>query len=219
MVYPEEACPRRKFIRNSMGWVFALFLGLSVSITDVKLPAETNAGRGRLHHLVDGASTFTDDVISNHDEPEVSDLSASVYVPKGEPEVLPFDQVIHEAAGRYDVDADLILAIIMAESQLNPRAKSKKGARGLMQLMPVTADALDVANIYSPEENINAGVRHFRWLLDRFDGDVKRALAAYNAGVQNVLRYDGVPPYPETRAYVSRVLEYYAAIRADTLEF
>jgi soluble lytic murein transglycosylase-like protein len=88
-----------------------------------------------------------------------------------------------------------------------------------MQLMPVTADALEVADIYSPEENVNAGVRHLRWLLDRFDGDLRMALAAYNAGVQNVLRHDGVPPFPETRAYVTRVLEYYAGIKNDTLEF
>jgi len=219
MVYPEEACPRRKFIRNSMGWFFALSLGLSVSIADVKLPAETNAGKGRLHHRVAGEGIFTDDAFSGHDEPEISDLSASVYVPKGEPEVLPYDQVVHEAAGRYDVDADLILAIIMVESQFNPSAKSKKGAKGLMQLMPVTADALDVANIYNPEENVKAGVRHFRYLLDLFRGDVKLALAAYNAGVQKVLRYDGVPPYPETQAYVTRVLEYYAAIKPESLAF
>jgi len=219
MAYSEEACPKRKFIKNSMGWVFALSLGFSVSISDVKLPAETNKGWGRLNHPVAGNALIADDGISDRKGSEISDLSASVYVPQAEPEVLPFDQVIHEAAGRYDVDADLIQAIIMAESQFNPSAKSKKGAKGLMQLMPVTADALDVANIYSPEENINAGVRHFRWLLDRFDGDLKRALAAYNAGVQNVLRYDGVPPYPETRAYVTRVLDYYAAIKADTLSF
>ena len=217
MAYSEDACPKRKFIKNSMGWVFALSLGLSISISDVKLPAETNRGWGRLKHPVAANALFADDVVSDREKSEVSDLSASVYVPQAEPGVLPYDQVIHEAAGRYDVDADLIQAIIMAESQFNPSAKSKKGAKGLMQLMPVTAGALDVANIYSPEENINAGVRHFRWLLDRFDGDLKRALAAYNAGVQNVLRYDGVPPYPETRAYVTRVLEYYAAIKADTL--
>jgi soluble lytic murein transglycosylase-like protein len=106
----------------------------------------------------------------------------------------------------------------MVESQLNPSAKSKRGAKGLMQLMPVTADALDVANIYSPEENVIAGVRHFRYLLDRFDGDLKLALAAYNAGPQNVVRYDGIPPYPETRAYVTRVLEYYAAAKEDSRE-
>jgi soluble lytic murein transglycosylase-like protein len=132
---------------------------------------------------------------------------------------MPFDQVIHEAAGRHHMDADLILAVILAESRLNPTAKSKKGAKGLMQLMPVTADALDVADIYSPEENVNAGVRHLRWLLDRFDGDLRMALAAYNAGHQNVLRHDGIPPFPETRAYVRKVLDYYTGIKNDTLDF
>lgn len=219
MVYVGEACPKRKFLRNSMTFVFALTLGLLVSISDVKLPAETGLRGGRLAHPISGGSTFTDGFLPDYDEPDVADLSAAMYVPTGEPALLPYDQVIHEAAGRYDVDADLILAIIMAESQLNPRAKSKRGARGLMQIMPVTADALDVVNIYSPEENINAGTRHFRWLLDRFDGNVKLALAAYNAGEQNVMRFNGVPPYPETRAYVSRVLENYAAIKRDVFEF
>jgi len=192
-------------------------MGLLVSISDVKLPAETGVRADRLGHPIGGNAVF--DGFADQDEPDVADLSASVYVPKGEPELLPYDRVIHAAAGRHDVDAELILAIIMAESQLNPRAKSKKGARGLMQIMPVTADALDVANIYNPEENINAGTRHFRWLLDRFDGDVQLALAAYNAGEQNVLRYNGIPPYPETRAYIARVLNYYAALKQDIFDF
>jgi soluble lytic murein transglycosylase-like protein len=202
-----------------MGLVFALCLGLSVSIADIRLPAESKAVKGRSHHRVASDHMFAEDIFKDRDEPEVSDLSASIYVPVGEPEMVPYHRLIHEAAGRYDVDADLILAIIMAESQFNPRAKSKKGAKGLMQLMPVTAYALDVTNIYNPEENVKAGVRHFRWLLDRFDGDLKLALAAYNAGPQIVQRYEGVPPYPETRAYVTRVLEYYTAIKEDTLEF
>jgi soluble lytic murein transglycosylase-like protein len=202
-----------------MTWVFALTLGLLVSISDVKLPAERSVLADHLRHPISGNAGFTEDVFADHDDPDVADLSAAVYVPKGEPELLPYDKVIHEAAGRYDVDADLILAIIMTESQFNPSAKSKRGAKGLMQLMPVTAGALDVADIYSPEENINAGTRHFRWLLDRFDGNVKLALAAYNAGEQNVVRYNGVPPYPETRAYVSRVLGNYAAIKQDAFAF
>jgi hypothetical protein len=219
MDYIGEACPKRKILQNAMKWVFALALGLMVSISDVKLPAETSARANRFSHPINGHAGFPGDVFADHDETDMADLSASVYVPTGEPELLPYDQLIHEAAGRHDVDAELILAIIMAESQLNPRAKSKRGAKGLMQLMPVTADALDVANIYNPEENINAGTRHFRGLLDRFDGDVKLALAAYNAGEQNVLRYNGVPPYPETQAYVARVLFYYEALRQDTIDF
>lgn len=215
----DEVCPKRKFLKKSITWVFALTLGLLVSISDVKLPPETVATAERLGHPISGEIASFEDGFANHDEPGVGDLSASVYVPKGEPELLPYDQVIHEAAGRHDVDAELILAIIMAESQLNPRAKSKRGARGLMQLMPLTADALDVSNIYNPEENVNAGTRHFRGLLDRFDGNVKLALAAYNAGEQNVLRFKGIPPYPETQAYVARVLYYYSALKQDIIDF
>jgi soluble lytic murein transglycosylase-like protein len=202
-----------------MTWAFALALGLLVSISDVRLPAETRPRVDRLARPIGGNADLPGDGFADQDEPDLADLSASVYVPKGEPELLPYDRVIHAAAGRHDVDSELILAIIMAESQLNPMAKSKRGAKGLMQLMPVTADALDVGNAYNPEENINAGTRHFRWLLDRFDGDVKLALAAYNAGEQNVLRFNGIPPYPETRAYVARVLNYYSALKQDIIDF
>jgi soluble lytic murein transglycosylase-like protein len=219
MVYLEEPSPKKNYIKNSISCVFALSLGLSISIADVKLPAETRADRGKLPHLLAGDPAFTGDAFADSNEAEISEPSTSVYVPTAEPEPLPYDRLIHEAAGLYGVDVDLIQAIIMAESQFNPRAISKRGAKGLMQLMPVTADAFDVANIYNPEENVKAGVRHFRWLLDLFDGDLKLALAAYNAGPQKVLRYDGIPPYPETRAYVTRVMEYYAAIKEDTFEF
>jgi soluble lytic murein transglycosylase-like protein len=166
-----------------------------------------------------GDPALTCPILSSPDEPHVSAFSDLPFGSASEPELLPFDRIIHEAAGRHHMDPDLILAVIMAESQFNANATSKKGARGLMQLMPVTANALDVANVYCPEENVNAGVRHLRWLLDRFDGDLNMALAAYNAGVQSVLRYYGVPPYPETRSYVRRVLEHYAAIKDDSLEF
>lgn len=219
MVYREEDCPKKKLVRKSMGWAFALALGLLVCIADIKLPAETERGDSRLKKLVVGEEAFSSFVFLNPDGSDISGLAATPFVPNGEPELLPFDRIIHEAAGRHHVDADLILAVIMAESQFNPTARSKKGARGLMQLMPITADALDVVDIYSPEENVNAGVRHLKWLLDRFDGDLRMALAAYNAGVQNVLRHDGVPPFPETRAYVKRVLEYYAEIKYDSLDF
>jgi soluble lytic murein transglycosylase-like protein len=219
MVFHEEDCPKKKLIRKSMGWTFAMALGLLVCITDIKLPAETEKGDTPLENLMAVDEATPSFVFSNPDEGDISDLAATPYVPSGEPALVPFDRIIHEAAGRHHVDADLILAVIMAESQFNPAARSKKGAGGLMQLMPITADALDVVDIFCPEENVNAGVRHLKWLLDRFDGDLRMALAAYNAGVQNVLRHDGVPPFPETRAYVKRVLEYYAEIKYESLDF
>jgi soluble lytic murein transglycosylase-like protein len=123
-------------------------------------------------------------------------------------ESIPFHGIIVQAAGRYEVDPHLIRAIILAESGYNPNAKSKKGARGLMQLMPSTARALGVEDIYDPEENIDGGVRYFRSLLDRFDGDVRLALAAYNAGSRHVRNYDGIPPFKATQHYVKKVLRF-----------
>jgi len=130
MICLGEACPERKFIKNSVTWVFALTLGLLVSISDVKLPAETGVRKDILGHPINGNVAFLEDGFADHDEPDVADLSASVYVPKGEPELLPYDRVIHEAAGRHAVDAELILAIIMAESQLNPRRNRRREPGG-----------------------------------------------------------------------------------------
>jgi soluble lytic murein transglycosylase-like protein len=222
MVYPREADRRWLFIKKSMGWVFALTVGLMVCIADVKLPAGTGRAedeRSRPEALVLGTDAFPESMWTAACEPQLSDLSAAVYIPAAEPQIYPYDLIVHEAAGRYNIDADLLLAIIMVESGFNPRAISKKGAKGLMQLMPETAYALEVGNVYCPEENVKAGARHLRWLLERFEGDVKLALAAYNAGVQNVLRYDGVPPYGETRAYVTKVLGHYAAFKDDSFAY
>ena len=124
-------------------------------------------------------------------------------------ESIPFHGIIVQAAGRYEVDPHLIRAIILAESGYNPKAKSKKGARGLMQLMPSTAKSLGVQNIYDPEENINGGVRYFRSLLDRFDGDVQLALAAYNAGSRHVRNYEEIPPFKATQHYIKKVLKFH----------
>ena len=117
-----------------------------------------------------------------------------------------FDTVIWKAAVRYRVDYALVKAVIKTESNFNPQAVSRAGAKGLMQLMPGTADALGIDNSFHPEENIQGGVRHLRYLLDLFKGDLHLALAAYNAGEKVVLRYNGIPPYQETRTYIRRVL-------------
>lgn len=120
-----------------------------------------------------------------------------------------FTEIIADAAEEYGVEAELIRAIIHAESAFNPKAVSHRGARGLMQLMPATARSLGVRNRFDPEQNIMAGTRYFRQLLDRLDGKVKPALAAYNAGMRNVRKYGGVPPFPVTRKYVRDVMDYY----------
>lgn len=119
----------------------------------------------------------------------------------------PYAREIQAAAHRYGVPESLISAVIRIESGFNPLAISRKGARGLMQLMPGTASVLGVQNSFDPRENIDGGVRHLRGLMDRFPNDLSLALAAYNAGEQAVTTYRGVPPYPETRDYVKRIMQ------------
>ena len=129
---------------------------------------------------------------------------------------IPYQGIIVQAAWRYQVDPYLIRAIIFAESGYNPRAKSKKGARGLMQLMPSTAKSLGVQDIFDPVQNIDGGVRYFRTLLDRFDGDVQLALAAYNAGSRHVRNYEGIPPFKATRYYIKKVLRFQKKFKLET---
>jgi len=117
-----------------------------------------------------------------------------------------FGEEIREIAARHGVAADLVEAVIRAESAFNPRAVSNKGAQGLMQLMPRTASSLGVRNAFDPRENIEGGVRHLRYLLDKYPGSVSLALAAYNAGEKAVDQYGGIPPYAETQQYVQKIL-------------
>ncbi len=112
---------------------------------------------------------------------------------------------IHEISLQYDVDPTLVQAVIQVESAFNPSAVSRKGAGGFMQLMPRTASALGVFDRFDPRENIRGGVRHLRYLLDRYRGNVALAIAAYNAGEGAVDFHRGIPPYPETEQYVQRV--------------
>lgn len=119
-----------------------------------------------------------------------------------------FEPIINACALEYGVDKSLVKAVIHAESGYNPNAVSSKGASGLMQLMPKTAEGLKVSNSLDPAENIRGGVRYLKFLLETFKGDVNLALAAYNAGLSRVAQYRGIPPYAETRNYVAKVLNY-----------
>ena len=130
-----------------------------------------------------------------------------------------FEGVVRSASYRYDVDPYLVLAMIRVESNFNAFAVSHKGAKGLMQLMPGTARFHKVDNVYDPMQNIYGGVRHFRLLLDRFDGNVQLALAAYNAGAGAVAKYNRIPPYRETRNYVRRVMGYYRYYRNSEMTY
>jgi soluble lytic murein transglycosylase-like protein len=127
----------------------------------------------------------------------------------------PYNPIIKKAADRYEIDPALVKAIIMAESNYNPRAISKVGARGLMQLMPATAEALGVEDCFNPEHNIHGGVRYLRQLLDRFDGNIEFALAAYNAGSRKVRKYNGIPPYRATQIYIEKVFVYYERYKKE----
>jgi soluble lytic murein transglycosylase-like protein len=122
---------------------------------------------------------------------------------------LDLNEVVKAASGTYHLDPDLVNSVIRAESGFNVRAVSPKGAQGLMQLMPQTASQLGVHNIFDPEANVDGGSRYLRELLERYNFDLIKALAAYNAGPRRVEQYGGVPPYYETKAYVARIVRDY----------
>jgi soluble lytic murein transglycosylase len=121
-----------------------------------------------------------------------------------------YDDIIRKACKQHGIKYELVKAIIHAESSFNPNAVSPAGACGLMQLMPENIEKFNVSDPFDPHENIMAGTKFFRQLLERYDSDLELTLAAYNAGPGAVDQFQGIPPYPETQEYVSRVLRYYS---------
>ena len=147
----------------------------------------------------------------------IVDAAAPAQVPAGRAvRGAEFDSLITKHAAAHDINPVLVRAVIEAESAFNPRAVSHVGAMGLMQLMPGTARDLGVVNPFDPDENIRGGTQYLKSLLDRFDNDIDLALAAYNAGPGAVERYDGVPPYRETRNYVAKIGNRIKDIKAIT---
>ena len=121
--------------------------------------------------------------------------------------------LIEPAAAKYELDPNLVAAVIWAESSGDPKAVSTKGAQGLMQLMPKTARDMGVSDVLDPSQNVDGGSRYLREMLDRHDGDLSLALAAYNAGPEAVRKYGGIPPFRETQNYVGKVMRAYERAR------
>ncbi|HEY8132597.1 MAG TPA: lytic transglycosylase domain-containing protein [Thermoanaerobaculia bacterium] len=201
----------------------ALFTdGRSMKIASFKLVNDTaiqltfkNGGAvtmplGRIERILD------DEVLEMETVPDVKKLIEEGIFPKrswcydsarGPIFKSKYDKLIVDAAKKFDVDAALISAVLKAESNFNPREVSNKGARGLMQLMPATAERFGVMNAFDPKANIIGGAHYLRWLLDTFAGNADLAVAAYNAGEGNVWKYNGVPPFRETFVYIRRVAQ------------
>jgi hypothetical protein len=123
---------------------------------------------------------------------------------RGDPSI---SRLIYTLAPQYGLPPELVLAVVQVESNYNANARSEKNAQGLMQLIPETATRFGVTDVWDPEQNLRGGMAYLRWLLNYFDGDTRLALAGYNAGENAVLRHRGIPPYPETQAYVRRITD------------
>jgi len=132
---------------------------------------------------------------------------------------VPFGDIIHAKAQKYDVDPALVAAVVETESRFKTNAHSQVGARGLMQLMPKTGRWMGARNLYNAEQNVDAGAKYLKYLNGRFDGNLTKTIAAYNAGEGNVRRYNGVPPFRETRSYVKKVMSRYEKRKQELKKF
>ena len=166
------------------------------------LRREINGETTRL--FIDQSNNFVD--VRTTDIATIEAEPAPVVVKTAPVPERSLDQIVKDAGARHQIDPDFIASVIHAESGANPKAVSRKGAQGLMQLMPGTASQLGVPNSFDPEANVDGGTKYLRDLLERYNFDMVKALAAYNAGPQRVEQYGGVPPYYETRAYVARIV-------------
>lgn len=170
---------------------------------------------GKLGYHLDSISSWLEPRLSSSVVRRAfpSGFSVAGHVTVGKHSLLRYDRIIDAAAREHALDPNLIKAIIAVESKFNSKAVSGAGASGLMQLMPRTAEYLGVRDIFDPEQNVNGGSKYLRFLLKKFDGDMHQALAAYNAGPKAVSMHNGIPPYPETQRYVSKVVATYEALR------
>jgi hypothetical protein len=193
------------------GSLFAVFIGLFIPCLLLTFPSMAD-----VYRYVDENGIVHFSNVPTNPKFKVWIREGPVHFPPGT-DYTEYDSLIAETARKYGVDFALVKAVIKTESNFNHRAVSKKGAKGLMQLMPQTASVLGVNDCFHPEDNIVGGIRHLSYLIDLYDADLKLALAAYNAGENAVARYRGIPPYAETRAYVRRVLDNYERYRHEPI--
>ena len=202
-------------MRRNHHWALALFTALllpALSFADIYSYVDkdgvahfTNKPSGDPHYRLymksrDGARRRSDPLAGAPSDTSVERFSR-------------YTDVIREAAGLYQIPEELVRAVIKVESDYDPRAVSRVGAQGLMQLMPETAQRMQVRDVMDPRENVLGGVRYLRVLANMFNGDLQLTLAGYNAGENAVVRHGGIPPFDETEDYVARVLAYYRRYR------
>lgn len=185
--------------------VLGLYLGAAVNCSaDIYIYNDEKEGT---IHLTNVPSSSKFKLFIREPRPKPKGVSSSG-------DVRLYDGVIREASEIYELEVSLIKAVMKVESNFNPKAVSVKGAKGLMQIMPQNYDSLDIRNPFDPRENIMGGVRYLKQLMDRYEGRLHLALAAYNCGPDTVDRYRTIPPIDETEQYVKRVLEYYKVYKA-----
>jgi hypothetical protein len=194
-------------LRISVSLFFLLFIASTAS-SDVYKYVDEN-----------GVICFTDKLLGKRNQPELvyKEKTASAVTKKTKNNLVmktDYSHYVQKAAEKYEIEPELIHAVIRTESNGNYRAVSKKGAMGLMQLMPSTANDMNVGNPFNPEENIDGGTRYLRYLLEKFNGNVTLAVAAYNSGPTTVERYGSIPPIAETKQYVNRVFTLYNGKRS-----
>ncbi len=218
-------------MRTAMTWCRSALFGLTVVGAVVALRGD--AAADIFHYTdADGVVHFTNQrsgdarykvYLKGNGAGSMTRRAAGICVPPSDREAARFtryDEWIHQAASLYQIPEQLVRAVIKVESDYDPRAVSVSGARGLMQLMPDTADRLQVRDIDDPRENIFGGVRYLRILANTFNGDLELTVAGYNAGEGAVITHGGIPPYAQTRDYVVKVSKFYRRYRtiADVVE-